>query len=350
MNNIRRKISLLAMMVMASLITLVSTTYAFFVLNDEAKISSFDFEIENQDGLLLSLDGKNFYQDLSYEMIAKAIVEAQGQTYTKDTDTVLNYFSLSGVQLATNGTSVNVESTTGGSTVSFVKDSLSAVTPGAGSLDDLAYEHVMVDADAYSYITFDLYCKVETNAMTEAELASGYELYFSDRTSITGSSQKVTLVNSLTTQTGELEAGDELEVNAADAMRIAVLDKDSGEIQVFEPNIGLGSSAVEGGSGDNNPSTNAMYTYYNNTHPLSPFASAASPNAQFETIRETALTTTKLGVFKYEANDVEDLNDNFNVIKLTIMIYMDGWDADYFMGINENNLKVKLGFEIKKVQ
>mgnify|MGYP003309573507 CR=1 FL=1 len=354
MNNIRRRLVLLGIAIMVSLITVVSTTYAFIILNDEAKISEVDFEIENQDGLLLSLDGENYYQDLSYQMIAKAIIEAQGGTYTDDTDNVLDNFKISGVQMATNGTEVAKGTSTLGATVSFVKDSLNKVQdPNTPALNDEWYEHEMIDADAFSYITFDLWCKVETNAMTEAELEKGYELYFSSRTALTvkGSIQKVSLVNSLTTQTEEMETGEQLEVNPVDAMRIAVLDRETEDLLVFEPYEGLGSSAVEGRTGVNDPTKNAMYTYYNNTHPLSPFTSAAEENEQFDTVVGLSeLTTTKLGVFKYTPNPAnKDINDNFNVVKLTVMIYMDGWDADYFMGINETNLQVKLGFEIKPI-
>jgi hypothetical protein len=337
---------------MISLITVVSTTYAFIILNDEAKVSEIDFEIENQDGLLLSLDGVNYYQDISYEKIAKAIIEAQGGTYTADVDNVLDNFNISGVQMATNGAEVAKGVGAKGATVSFVQDSLKKVQdPNTPALNDEWYEHQMVEATQFSYITFDLWCKVETNAMSEAELEKGYELYFSTRTALTGSKQTVSLVNSLTTQTEEMEAGKELEVEPINAMRIAVLDRETEDLLIFEPYEGLGSSAVEGRTGANDPSKNAMYTYYNNTHPLSPFVSAAEENEQFDTVVGlAALTTTKLGVFKYTPNpDNKDINDNFNVVKLTVMIYMDGWDADYFMGINETNLKVKLGFEIKPV-
>ena len=346
MNNIRRRLVLLGIAIMVSLITVVSSTYAFIILNDEAKVSEVDFEIENQDGLLLSLDGVNYYQDLSYQMIAKAIIEAQGGTYTEDDDNVLDNFNISGVQMATDGASVLRGTGTNGATVSFVKDVVDYT-----EVDTLEGAHSLVEATSYSYITFDLWCKVETNAMSEAELEKGYELYFSNRTALTGSVQTVSLVNSLTTQTGEMQAGEELEVNPVNSMRIAVLDRETEDLLVFEPYEGLGSSAVEGGSEANDPATNAMYTYYNNTHPLSPFASAAEANEQFETVVGLdALTATKLGVFEYTANpDAKDINDNFNVVKLTVMIYMDGWDADYFMGINETNLQVKLGFEIKPI-
>ena len=298
MNRIRRKIVLLGVAVFSLLITLASTTYAFIVLNDEAKVSEVDFEIESQDGLLLSLDGKNFYQDLSYDMIAKAIIEAQGGTYTKDTDNILDNFSLSGVSLDTEGSAIKL---TDGKP-SFVKDSLvSGVDPEG--INDIYYSHQYVEADKNSYITFDIWAKVMTNGVKEDEMKD-YELFFSSRTEITGEVSTVSLVNSLTTQDKEYEAGEELEVNIVNAMRIAVVN--SSVVTVFEPYQGLGSAAVEGASGANNPETNAMYTYYNNTHPLSPFASAAADNAQFDTVSD--LYNTVLGDFEYEANEASDFH------------------------------------------
>jgi hypothetical protein len=86
-----------------------------------------------------------------------------------------------------------------------------------------------------------------------------------------------------------------------------------------------------------------MYTYYNNTHPLSPFDKAASDSDQFDTIHSEDMYTTELGSFEYDTE-----SGDYNVVKLTVMIYLDGWDADYFMGINATDLDIRLGFEIKE--
>lgn len=340
MNRIRRKLVFLGISIFSLLITLTSTTYAFIVLNDEAKISEVDFEIESQDGLLLSLDGKNFYQDLSYDMIAKAIIEAQGGTYTTDTDNVLDGFALSGVSLKSAGADIDVTS----GKPSFVKDTLVEGTDPKG-INDVWYVHEYAEADKNSYITFDIWAKVMTNS-TKEENMKDYELFFSPRTAITGEGHEVTLTNSLVAGAQEYASGEVITVNPVDAMRIAVFNHESKATTVFEPYKGLGSSAVEGGQGLNNPLENAMYTYYNSTHPLSPFTSAAEANAQFNTVED--LTSATLGAFEYTSSAKEDLNDNYEVVKLTVMIYLDGWDADYFMGINTTNLKVKLGFEIKE--
>lgn len=340
MKKIRRKLVLLSTTIMMLLIALTSTTYAFIVLNDEANISQTDFEIASQDGLLLSLDGKNFYQDLSYEQIAKAIIEAQGGTYSKDNDRVLDNFSLSGVSLAMDGASIALDN----KLPSFVKDVLVAKEDNLAQ-DTLWYEHAYEQADANSYITFDIWAKVMTNAVEASEMKN-YELYFTDRTAITGKGHEVTLVNSLQTADKSYKFGETILVNPADAMRIAVVNE--GAVTVFEPNAGLGSAAVSGRTGVNDPTTNAMLTYYNNTHPLSPME-AAQENAQFDTVKDK-LTETVLGAFTYTHVDGQDLNDNYNVVKLTVMIYLDGWDADYFMGINTSELQVKLGFEIREKQ
>lgn len=446
MNRIRRRLVLLGIAIMVSLITVVSTTYAFIILNDEAKVSEIDFEIENQDGLLLSLDGVNYYQDISYEMIVSAI-EKYAQTTYNSTD-VLEYsnFNLTGVSMK-NSTYVNLNKGEDRTKnvdrdikyIDYLKNEsyrVGFVTDDEELVDEASEKrtHKLVDAPQGSYVAFDLWCKVETNGIPVEELLK-YNLYFSQRTSIKGANQTVNLVNQLTSfdydkivkelaeieefnknlqegeqakafsltdehlkkyytvfedvyqldpQTGEKVLDDDgnpiilakentsITVNPANAMRIAVLqhlDVETPEVEegqepiildgfdktsllVFEPTFGilgdLGSSAIQSaidnGMPFNDPRINAMYTYYNNTHPLSPFESAAADSDQFNTIHGNEMYTTKLGAFEYDAKA-----QDYNVVKLTLMIYLDGWDADYFMGINATDLDIRLGLEIKPV-
>lgn len=423
MNRIRRKLVWLGITICSLLITLTSTTYAFIVLDREAKVSEVDFNIENQDGLLLSLDGKNFYQDLSYDMIIDAIERYQATVYGSKDNLEYSKFNLTGVTMM-NSTDDdykglvdrNIEYTD-------YLENKSYRVKFATDLEVLDNEasaerhHELVPASKGSYVAFDLWCKVETNGIANENLLN-YELYFSPRTQITGVTNTVNLVNQLTSldhdkiakekeliakENESLVEGQEaksfvlskehymsyytvfedqyqvddngdfvlvngekvltakknttIDVNPVNAMRIAVLQHldvetqeangfDNTELFVFEPYEGLGSSAIQSAIGVagkelNDPNLNAMFTYYNNTHPLSPFGKAADDSDQFNTIHANEMYSTSLGSFV-------SVEGEYNVVKLTVMIYLDGWDADYFMGINTNDLKVRLGFEIKE--
>jgi hypothetical protein len=446
MNRTRRKLIWLGISIMASILTIVSSTYAFVVLNDEAKVSEIEFEIENQDGLLLSLDGVNYYQDISYEMIVEAIERYVQTTYASNSKLNYSDFNLTGVSMKNSqfvnpdkeidrrknvDRNITYKDYLGNKSyrVGFVTDKEILLDEASGDRN-----HKLVDAQMGSYVAFDVWCKVETNGISTEDLAK-YNLYFSQRTSIKGEAQTVNLVNELTSfdydkiendklaidkynanlkedekakvftlskehymnyytvfedvykldeKTGEKvldkngnpiiqsKENTSITVNPANAMRIAVLQHldvevpevkededpivldgfDYTSLLVFEPTFGiqgdLGSSAIESSRGVagkelTDPSLNAMYTYYNNTHPLSPFDKAASDSDQFDTIHSEDMYTTELGSFEYDTE-----SGDYNVVKLTVMIYLDGWDADYFMGINATDLDIRLGFEIKE--
>lgn len=117
-------------------------------------------------------------------------------------------------------------------------------------------------------------------------------------------------------------------------------------INIFEKNDGLGSYAVKGNTdGDavdtfnRNPNLNAMYTYYNSLFPLAPFVDGVEDNGQLNTKHE--YTNTVLGKFTYDSN-----TNDYNIVKMSVMVWLEGWDADYFAGISDASVGVKLGFEI----
>lgn len=407
-----RKLILSGCMLFATAISLVSTTFAFVTLQKEANVSEFGFSIENQEGLLISLDGKNFYQDLSYSQITKAI-EAYANAGLESTDP--NYvpydkLTYSGVTL--NSTDLAGETVKGvkfnsykyklggeGAEISdfkasFLKDTLVPGTDPSGE-NDIYWEHSFVEADSKDYVYFDLWFKVATNGSEKSK----YNLKFTDRTEITGTDSVVKVQTGLTTTgiedsrsgdrpqlaptdpivpyvRGQYLANDEITVNPANAMRLAVVMPKSTSVEdqanprdafinVYEPNLGLGSVAVEGMvaaptdydaanysedshyaysydlANDYNPyldpAKNAMYTNNNLTHPLSPFANALEMHEGIKTRKY--FTSDVLGTF-------DGTTGEYATIKLSIAIWLEGWDADYLMGVSTSDLKVKLGFEI----
>ena len=357
--------------------SLVTTSYAFVTLNTEATISQFSFDIVDQEGLLLSIDGKNFVQDIDAETIRTAILK--NNSATKLSDIRLQGVTLGGLDQTDNNYKSglyeedysykigNEGVDIADKRYTFVKDKVTWYASDSAEITALKATNTTIEKlvddkndriglhsyDAAShddFIFFDLWLRVAKIGDDK----SNYKLKFSDRTMIEGTTQEVELYNSLTTQEKTYKAGEKIEVNPANAMRLGVnvLDNNVSTLSIYEPNVGLGSYAIEGSTdNDTNPSMNAMYTYYNSIHPVTPFISGVTNGTQFTTLKnklndnnDSVINDNKLADFIYSATD-----DDYNVVKLSVMLWLEGWDADYFVGINNQNISVKLGFEIEKV-
>ncbi len=415
---IRRLIALGSMSAF-TLASFVTTTFAFVTLNTEATVSGFTFNITDQKGLLLSVDGDTFYQDIDSDLIKATILK--NQNYGLDPN-VANYktnfsqISFEGITLG--GKAQATDPLTAGiyseeyeykignyivpikdKKATFVKDSLYKYS--SQDLDDIDastdpqytaeykakmrendnfYGHAYKEAGWQDYVFFDLWAMVADDTQSGKD----FDLKFSSRTEITGKEEEVTLLNNMTTTgaedlrtgsrtdgrayvNGQYVAQDTIKVNPADAMRLGVVTLDNSinaqnigenngerdtnvtnlKVNVFEVNQGLGSYAVAGQTDTTaqdykaarNPELNAMYTYYNSLFPLSPFTKGVDDNGQLNT--KSTYTDTVLGTFTYN-----NTTKGYNVVKLSVMVWLEGWDADYFAGIKDATVAVKLGFEI----
>ena len=74
MGSKRRKLILSVLMLVMTFACLTSTTYAWFARNREAWTEDFQLDIENYDGLLISIDGKNFGASIDNKELKKAVV------------------------------------------------------------------------------------------------------------------------------------------------------------------------------------------------------------------------------------------------------------------------------------
>ena len=409
-------------MIAATAATFASTTYAFVVLEKEANVDQIEFDVATNEGLLISIDkdeyynsstqeavdpdftnmaestklkAKNFYQDLSASMIEaslkanrnpeeseaynaplvyqgvtmKAIKRAGEFTYKGDTP---------GFEKVTNG----VQFTPKGDLV-FEKDTLAPKQPTESN--PYRSEHELVLADSEDYVKLDLTFRLAH----QGEIEGDYELVFTGDTKIESKKPADTLelLNSLYTvavnparesdgtpkegiKQNEWKTGEVLTVDPKNAMRIAVVNRDTFKTEaakkeagdtnlaltVYEPYAGLGSAAIEGfeaaehaGKGGVHDKTlNAMYTYHNNVHPFEQFTAAATAHTGFDT-KTTALTEQVLGTFEAGAGTDKDLA-SYNDLHLSVYVYLEGWDADFFTGISNlsSEFTVDLGFEIRK--
>ena len=277
-------------------------------------------DIDTTEGLLVSADGENFSQDVGLEDIKNAIQNKTGfELGNLRNDAITLKHIDQKVSFDEDG---NLE---------FVKDALVDIA------DSDHKNHKMISADSKDYVAFDLWFKAITTGKEHRQYTlkmNGSGCY------VDAEDKEVELQNRLQTQTDSYQSGDVITVNPKNAMRVGVTYVDNGEnkLNVYEPNEGLGSSAIEGSTeATHNKNQNAMYTYYNNTHPLSAFTKAAEDGEGYKTNRDFSLG--ECGTFMYSEQEKD-----YNVIRVTVYVWLEGWDADYFAGVPATNVRIKLGF------
>lgn len=330
MKQIRRKLFLSIFMLFVTAVTLTSTTLAWFARNQEAWTDEFELEIENTDGLLISIDGVNFYSDVNNDELMKAITAKKLGKSVKD---------VTDAEVKANVTNLSSVTTKDLNTFTTV-DNASAIKDGF-------YEHHIANKD--NYVVFDLYFKTQTS---KNQANKNYTVQFVNSLDeaaisyIKANDADVKLHNKLNSILGEYGpavAGKEvITVNPANAMRIGVTHHENVNT-IYEPYDNLGSYALKDAQEDiYNPDKNAMLTYFNNTH-----------NTKLAPL-------DNLDVYKNTEKDF-DGNVNFGTIvpnsdktdyvpiKITVAIWLEGMDADYFVGVDSNSIKIFLNFSMKEV-
>ncbi len=318
-----------------SLITLASTTYAFVILQREAEVDEFDFDIQSEAGLLISLDGKNFSQDLSLEDVQKQILKNTGNEGKAWEEANIRY---DGVTLNSQDNKIIYDEA---GNPEFIKDSLVAT-------EDSDYlKHTMVAATSSDYLKLDLYFKL----VEQGNITDSFKLRFKN-TSISNKAlnepQVVIVENTFSYKdlsTGDdinLAPGDSIAINPVAAMRLGIKNHNADTLKIYEPSLGLGSAAIEGSTiPKHNKEYNPMYQYYNAIHPLSKLEYGAKANEGFDTI--SSINEDIIGSFNHTDSGYESIHT-------TVFVFLEGWDADFLLGIpvEARGFKVKLGFEIVK--
>lgn len=325
----RRKIMLSSFMLFACLISLIASTYAFIVINTTTGIEEFDFNVNTEHGILLSLDGENFVSDITAKQLKEKIAST-----VEDFDKTL----FTGVALEQDANNkINYVD----NNPTFVKDYINT-----------SNTHEMVSANKNTdYISFDLWVKLEN--MSDEK--PSYNLRLTDKTGFDAADRTESINNSLVAWDRQANAAinyassDTVTFNPANAMRLGLVNHVAGsnEITIYEAPVkdkaqDLGSYAIEGRTGIYDKANNAMFTYYNNVHPLYPFTSAATDGEAYDLdIHEYDYSTKVIDTFEYS-------NNSYNIIHLTVLIWLDGWDADYFTVLPINKISVNLELTIEE--
>ncbi|MBE6137888.1 MAG: hypothetical protein E7176_05780 [Erysipelotrichaceae bacterium] len=332
MRRLKNKLILSIVMIAFTAITLVSTTYAWFSSNVEAWFDDFDLEIQNVDGLLASIDGVNYYSEIDEAKLKKAVVaKFDGLDIIEDNEVLTNSYvndRFSKLELAPVSTSDLVNFTTVDN----------ACTKANGYYQPRT-------ADAYSYLSFDLYLKVQTS---KGKANKNYNISFvgnSDESRVSdikSGETSVKLSNEAATQDATYNPGDIIKVDPKDSMRIGIIHDDATKT-IYEPYSGLGSYALDGNTdSEYDPNKNAMFTYFNNSH-----------NTKLQALDN--LDVYKNTVKSFD-NDVvfgtcvpNATNTDYEAIKLTVCIWIEGYDADYFVGVDNDIASFYLSFKMKEV-
>lgn len=330
MKQIRRKLFLSIFMLFVTAVTLTSTTLAWFARNQEAWTDEFELEIENTDGLLISIDGVNFYSDVNNDELFKAITAKKLGKAVKD---------VTEDEVKANVTKLSSVTTNDLSTFTTVDN--------ASTIKDGYYEHHTANKD--NYVVFDLYFKAQTS---KNQANKNYSVQFVNSLDevpmsyIKADDATVKLHNKLTTIDGEygpaIENKDSITVNPANAMRIGVTHQESINT-IYEPYAGLGSYALASEATDiYNPEKNAMLTYFNNSH-----TTKLAPLENLDVYKNTEKNfdgNVSFGTIV----PTEDKTD-YVPIKITVSIWLEGMDADYLVGTDSNHIKIFLSFSMKEV-
>ena len=340
-----RKLILGIVSLSLTVVCLVSTTFAWFAKNQNAWIKDFDIDLTGVEGLQLSLDGENFSQDILSDTLKDYLVKDRTDNRKFD-------------DLKFGCTSIIQEN-------GLIKKENNQILFGYDEVykDNTTneYKHKTTDAKANEdkgFIKFDLY--VRAKASYEDKLS--YDLIMTDKTEIKSELVPVKLSNKLTTRKWDNEeytneykeysSGDTVNVDISNAVRLGIynVDEDANgaltqynDFNIYEMTnkYDLGSTAIEGSTDAIHDKTkNAMFTYYNNYFTKYPFDKAATNGEAFVTKDKTGLLDTIFGSFNYNPNKAE-----YNKVKLEVYIWLEGWDADYFVGVPENtSINVSLEF------
>lgn len=330
MKRLRNKLILSVFMLLMTGVALTSVTYAWFSNNKNAWVDEFEIDIENTDGLLISVDGEKYYNDINREEIMKAILAKnldKSINEVTQTDIDKNKMALAPVSTADLTSFTTID--------------------GASEIKDGYYQSH--EADKANYIEFDLYFKAESS---KGEADKKFDISFvhtGDELKtpfFTAEDSTVALSNELTATTGTYGPSaeqKEITVNPKDAMRLGILHADERTKTIYEPYLGLGSYAIAGETEDiYNPEKNAMLTYFNNSHraKLMPLETGEG----YKDTKKSFDDEVSFGRILPNADNTE-----YEPIKITVFIWLEGYDADYFAGINTNKIKIYLSFTMREV-
>ncbi len=365
-NKIKYRLILSIFMLGLTAVTLTTSTFAWFATNRNAWFDEVELEIGNTDSILVSVDGTTYSSSIPSDMVKKAVVAKKknldfNSEQLKDETFVNNEWKKVSLEPITTNNLVNYQCVDN-KHIAHYKDNL------GNDLEDTYYVlHDVDETNSYAYIEFDVWFKMDSSKsstktydlklVNDAYITEEANLGHTVKSSyIKGEDTEIELYNNLTTQDGTKHTGDKITVNTKDAMRVGftILEQKGAQDNkkfIFEPYEGLGSYALNSciNTQDTNktkydPNKNAMWTYFNN---INEPALEALDDTAFDYINSTYKNNLQddISIAEIIPNQTETA---YTTVKMTISVWLEGFDADYIIGMKNNSLKMYLNFFAKE--
>lgn len=322
-----RKIYLSMIMSLLIIITVATSTYAWYSSNQNALISDFTIGISNSDdanmaGLELSIDGINFKESLDEIDVARAVLKQKGYDVNNLTDaSIKNLFSK---LTLSNATPKNATSLTNGFKMINADQSFS---------------------DTEEFLSLDLYVSIYNDKYVG--LNEGVEVYFQKGQIASGEDKTTDLLVSMPDHPLLGPIPTRIKMNPINAARIGVVTygvmpkgkptntaEQTNNIYSFSSDTPSISSEGVYNFGGINQEYNAMLEYYNlimasNYGKLN--LPAEAKNRKDELVYGQQIISSEMGC------RVDTM------VKVRFYIWMEGWDSDCFNTI----LNAKSSYSIK---
>lgn len=314
MNNKALKVILSSTAALACALTFSASTFAYVLIGNSVTVEDFQFDIEGQTGLLVSLDGENYSQDITSDAVKEKIAGSVA---------AFNDKSFQGVTPKQINTQVDM---TGGK-VNFLYD----------DVDRATHTHSYKDAEEnVDYIKLDLWFK----ALSTTTAASNFNLVLGEDTKIESTTETIDIYNTFTANgvtyspTG---ANNKVTQAVKNAIRLGLFSEEDDALKIFEvtDQYDLGTTAIEGRTDSHDPAKNIMYNYYNAVHVLEPFTVAAPDGDAYDTISAYG-TGTGAG---WQGEYISKFDSN-GIAKVTVYLWLEGWDADYLLDTTLEGSKI----------
>ena len=374
---LRRKLIMSILSVLLLVMTLTTTTYAWFNTYSQVVVEGFNISVTGGKGFLISIDNIHYYNDLTKDKILSAIILSRDKLSEEP------LYELKDEKLYLKGTDTLVTEAEKLSIISNMKLRPRTTQDGLNFEDLYGSKLSLLDN---TYISFDVYFK---QASENPDEGLTYDIYLLGedkvlddgtnvkRSNITSERLDVNLRSFLKTydiasnEVISYSPGDILETYASNALRLSIYDESKFENQTdifadiyeFPNEKDLGSYATTYKAEDDNISTeeekrlktklydcryNAGYTYFNSLRNGLLLGEELKYERQNETDKVLPASIRNI-------TNIDDLPTITRVSsgeagkKVKFTIWLEGWDADCFDGI-ANNVNICLSFTSKKVE
>jgi hypothetical protein len=382
MKLVRKLLLALSAMTFAG-VTLITSTYAWFKVNSKATVSGFDFGVTSGFGFKISIDGRNFKQNITTEEMLKAIALGHDST---------NYISEDGTLLNSYGLELNPNT--------YLQDNSIALKP-VTSKDGQIFKALAggtVGADNGEFIEFTIYFKAVSDG--DESDKSIYSIYLCEDDTIIKTGEKATadtpekdkvrgtyiksnlnvieaaddgsggllapmkIYDKVIGEVRSLGKGETIRVYTTNSLRISahdedlisdaniyeIIQEDDLSVQDFKGGYDLGSYATNYGSVNEYGRTeeeiasqtdedlmslyccdnNAGFIYYNNLRPSSKIEPLNYTDPENELIlnEENRLLSP--------SRTMTQVSSTSGVKRIKFRIWMEGYDADCFDGLTES--------------